>query len=112
MRDREMTVTVDQVSADLQFLADTDEAAAIAKRAVEAEEWLAKKYRAIEFLAATGNNEERKAKAEVSEAVKLHVERYLDAVQESAALENKRKTALLRIDVFRTLSANMRQGNV
>ena len=107
-----MIVTEQQISADLQFLADTDEAAAMAKRAVEAEEWLTKKHRAIEFLAATGNNEERKAKAEVSEAVKLHVERYLDAVQESATLENKRKTTLLRIDVFRTLSANRRQGQV
>ena len=107
-----MIVTEQQIAADLQFLADTDEAAAMAKRAVEAEEWLAKKYRAIEFLAATGNNEERKAKAEVSESVKLHSERRLDAIQEAERLNNERKTRMLRIEVYRTLSANRRQGNV
>ena len=95
---------------DLQRLANTDLEAAQLKRAVEAHDYLCKKAKYIEFLAATGNNEERKAKSEVHENYKIAKDKYLDAVQESEALQNERQTLRLKIDVWRSLNANRRQA--
>lgn len=95
---------------DLSRLAETDHEAAILKRAVEAADYVAKKYRNIEFLQANGNNEERKALAEASGTYEEKRNLYFDALEESEKLQNERKTCQLRIDVWRSLNANRRQG--
>ena len=103
--------TVESTGDDLQFLAETDVRAAQLKRAVEAYDYLAKKQKQIEFLAAEGSVAERTAVAESSEAYDIARNKYFGAIEESLALENERKTRTLRIDVWRSLNANRRQGS-
>lgn len=106
-----MTVpTVESTGDDLRFLAETDLKAAQLKRAVEAHDYIAKKTKNIEFLAAQGSVAERTAIAESSKSYEEQRNKYFDAVEESEALQNERKTRQLRIDVWRSLNANRRQG--
>ena len=107
-----MLPTSEQIGKDLQQLADTDASAAMLKRAVEAAAYVLKKKRYIEFIDADGNNEERKAKAEIATSVANAAADYHQAIEESEAMQNLRKTLQLRIDVWRSINANRRQGNV
>ena len=95
---------------DLRKLAETDYEAAKLKRGVEAADYVAKKYWNIEFLAATGNVEERKAQAGISQAHDISKLKYFDALEASEKIQNERRTLQLRIDVWRSLNANRRQG--
>ncbi len=97
-------------SNDLIRLAVTDVEAAELKRSVEAAAYILKKKKYIEFLAATGNNEERKAHAETSGSHTEAIEKYLDAVVASESIQNERKTCQLRIEVWRSVNANRRQA--
>ena len=107
-----MTNVLDDYSPgdDLKRLANTDHEAAQLKRGVEAASYILKKRKYIEFLGASGNNEERKAKSETSDSHADATEKYLDAVVASESLQNERKTCQLRIDVWRSLNANRRQA--
>ena len=95
---------------DLLFLAETDVEAAQLKRAVEATVYVSKKTKDIEFESAQGSVELRKALAGASDSYEQAMEKYFDAIETSEALQNKRKTAQLRIDVWRSVNANRRQG--
>lgn len=97
-------------SEDLMRLANTDQEAAQLKRAVEAQAYILKKTKYLEFLNASGNNEVRKAISETSQPYDDKTTTYLDAVEASETLQNERKTCQLRIDVWRSLNANRRQG--
>lgn len=94
----------------LQRLAETDIMAAQLKRAVEAYKYVAKKKRAIAFLSASGTVAEREAKAEKDETYQTELNNMFDAIEQSEAIQNERKTIVLTIDVFRTIQANRRQG--
>ena len=105
-------VSVRDVGDALTRMAETDYDAAKLKRAVEAHAYIAKKKRYIAFLAATGNVEERKANAEKDINYWDEREKYFDAVEENEAMQNERKTLTLKIDVWRSLNANQRTGNI
>lgn len=103
-------ITENQLEQDLQFLADTDEEAAQLKTDRERQEWIVKRTKATVIEYEEGAMELRKSKAETHEKTKEAQERYLEAFQKAEQLYNKRKTAELRIEVWRSINANRRHG--
>jgi actin-related protein len=100
-----------EVGQALRRLALTDAEAAQLKRAVEAHHYIARKKRYYAQLQSTHKTvDDRKADSEQSKEYAEEMEKYFDAVQESEALQNERKTLQLKIDVWRSLNANRRQG--
>ena len=100
------------VERALKYLADTDEAHAKAKALVKALEHGFKTIKAEEYLNAQGTNGEREQKAYASTAYKEVTNRYAQAVVDFELMENKRERAVLTVDLYRTLSANQRKGNI
>jgi hypothetical protein len=100
------------VEKALDYLKDTDEAHAKAKALVKALEHGFKTIKAEEYLNATGTNGEREQRAYASTAYKELTNRYAQAVIDFELMENKRERAALTIDVWRSLNANQRKGNI
>lgn len=107
-----MTVSVEKMEKALAYLATTDFQSAEFKAEVRRKEYIAKKVRARVFLSSEGNNEERKAQGEVSEEVSKAEEELAQMEAEYEKLKAKRMTAALLIDVWRSLNASRRQGNI
>jgi hypothetical protein len=101
-----------QLSDALDFLSRTDHEAAEAKVFAMRKEYLVDLARKQLFLTSEGNIEIRKATAETSRAVQQSINEYLDATVALERLKARRTTAALRIEVWRTQSANQRQGNI
>lgn len=94
--------------AALDYLNEQPHPVAVARSGLVRAENLRKSTYAKEFLNAKGNNEERKASAEISpayEAAKTNEER---AVQEFRDHEQRVKKAELVIDLWRTVQSNNR----
>lgn len=100
----------DRVSKAVDYLVKTDEPWARACAALEAAEMAAKQEREIAFLEAEGTQGEKAAKANSSGRVKLAGKAVEAAVFEKEILKARRGTALVVIDVFRTLEASKRRG--
>ena len=96
----------------LGLLARTDEEAAELKTSVLRREYIADLIRKRLFLSAEGNNEERKAQAEVSKDVQDAMGLYFEAVREFERIKAKRATEELIVEAWRSVNANRRQGNV
>lgn len=101
-----------RLSAALDLLVNTDEPSAELKVQMLRKEYICDLVRKRTFLSAEGNNEERKAKSETSREVQDSITVYLDAVAEFEKIRAKRTTEALIVEVWRTQSANQRQGNV
>lgn len=97
-------IDIKQVEDALNFLSDTDIQAGQLKRAVEAHDWLADKAESRSFLVQEGNVAERNHKASLDPEVTAQREKWLDAIAESSALENQRKTAQLKIGVWQSIN--------
>lgn len=96
------------VQAALEYLGAEPHPVAVTRANVTRAENLRKKAFANEFLNAKGNNEERKATAEVSavyEAAKTNEEK---AIEEFRDHEQRVKRAELVIDLWRTVQSNNR----
>lgn len=96
------------VQAAMDYLGIQPHPVAVSRAAVVRSENLRKKAFANEFLNAKGNNEERKATAEVSavyEAAKTNEEK---AIEEFRDHEQRVKRAELVIDLWRTVQSNNR----
>ncbi len=96
------------VQAALDYLGAEPHPVATARANVVRAENLRKKTFASEFLNAKGNNEERKASAEISpayEAAKTHEEK---AIEEFRDHEARVKKAELVIELWRTVQSNIR----
>ena len=105
-------ISKDRLEKALTFISETDEKAAELKTDVERAAYKSKKIKATLFVHGEGSVEMRKAGAETAqEAIDADAE-YLQAHQDSQALENKRKTEFLIVDVWRSLNASRRQGNI
>lgn len=103
-------ISDERLSQAMKYLAETDKQCAELKAEVARKDYICKKTRARIFLLATGNNEERKAHAETSaDTENVEFERY-NTIAEFEKLRAKRETESLVIEVWRTLSANRRQG--
>ena len=101
-----------QAEKHLDYLAETDEAYALAITAAKAKSFLIKKRMAQAFLNAKGTGETRKQEAEVNEDVLQSKKEYLKAFNEAEILSAKRETARLKWEHWRSLEASRRVGGV
>ena len=103
-------ITDDRLQKALTFLADTDEKAAELKVEVERAAYLLKAMKSAIIIREDGAMELRKAVAEKGSAEKTG--EWLETLRQFEALTNKRKTEALIVDVWRSLNANRRVGNL
>ena len=96
----------------VQYLVDTDAECAKAKALVVGLEEQRKTVKSIEFLKAEGTMAEKEAIAYSSTAYREHIEKLENATAEYETLRNRRLTASLIIEVWRTEAANKRSGNL
>ena len=103
-------ITEETVDECIRYMAETDHECAERKAELERSIIYARKARAREFIIAVGNNELRKATAEISIEVAEADDRYIDAVKRDASMRNTRATKDLQINVWRSLEASRRRG--
>ena len=101
-----------EVSEALTFLSSTDESAAKAKSYFMGLGEQCKTIHAIEFLKHEGPIEERKSQAYASWDYRQHLVKLEQANLDYETLRNKRLTAELKIEVWRSENANRRRGNI
>lgn len=105
-------ISEDRLEKALRYMAETDAPCAAAKGDVERAEYRCKMVRAREFMTAEGSVEARKAAAEVSDSVQQAETDRCNAIVAFEAIKAKRQTEALIIDVWRTLEASRRHGNI
>ena len=93
----------------MMYLAHTDEDAAKAKALCKKLEKIERIIRGEAFLRAAGTVAEREAKAVTSEQYKEHVSYAENCWVDSELLDNKRHTEEVIVDIWRTMSANLRK---
>lgn len=72
-----------------------------------------KSVRAVESLKATGKTiSENEKRAEASEAYKYVLMEYEEAVCEFTLIDSYRHAAEIKVDLYRTMSASLRRGNI
>ena len=101
-----------KVEEDLQYLAKTDERYAELKAGVE---HMKNMLKSVKGSFVTNSKEAVSKATEAFYAGKDYIDvrdRMKTVYQEFFTLETKRQTAVLRIDVWRTLEATRRKGNV
>ena len=105
---------IDQAKAEaaLAFLADTDADCASAKSLLEGLTRQERTIKSVAFLDAIGSVAERNARAEVSVAYTEHTKKVEAAVLDYHTLRNRRDTAVMVIEFFRTLESSRRKGNI
>lgn len=102
-----------RVGRALSYLSASDEPWARACAALEAAEMAQKQEREIAFLECDeGTQAVRAAKANTSDKVRLAGKAVETAVFEKELLKARRATAIVVIDVFRSINANRRAGMV
>jgi hypothetical protein len=102
----------DRLGAAMRYLATTDEEAAKLKVEVARSEYRCKLTRASVFLESEGSVEARKAQAEVSERVQKAEDQLMKALGAYEHMKAKRATEEWIVEVWRSMNANRRQGNV
>lgn len=105
-------ITEKSVEAALRYLAETDAKHAMAKAEINALEDLTKTVFGFSFESTTGAVEARKAAAYTTNEYIAHIEKKKQAEIAYFEMDNKRKRAMLQIEVWRSLNANRRQGNI
>jgi len=96
----------------LKYLAETDEPCAKAKSLMKSLEHALKTVEATEFLRSDGTQEAKKSSARASQAYRDMIDKIHEATLDYETMNNKRKTAEMCIEVFRSQNANMRKGNI
>lgn len=106
-------ISDERMEKALKYLATTDERTAEAKAEVSRCEYLAKRVRARHFLTAEGSSvEAKKAIAETTNDATSADEMLVSAILVYEKLKSKRTTEELIIEVWRSIQANRRAGNV
>jgi len=105
-------ISEDRLQKALTFLAQTDEDAAKAKALMIGLEKQEKSILAAAFMDAEGTVAERDARSRLDPLYKEWRDKYEEAVTVYEHTRNKRITEALMVEVFRTMSANQRRGNV
>ena len=105
-------ITDERLQKALTFLADTDEKAAELKVEVERAAYLLKAMKSAIIIREDGAMELRKAVAEKDALTANKTGAWLETLRMYEALTNKRKTEVLIVDVWRSLNANRRVGNL
>ena len=107
-----MTLTETDAHNALMFLVQTDEEAARAKSYYQALDDAKKTIEACEFMKASGSAGERKQIALSSDEYLLHLSKVENALLDWETLRNKRSTAALQIEMWRSINSNMKKGNI
>ena len=105
-------ITEQQVQKAIDYLTKTDEPCAKAKARMKVSEQLRKTSEATAFLKATGSGVVRKQEAYASQEFIEATNEIYNATMDFEIMANKRKRAELTIDVWRSLNANQRRGNI
>ena len=106
-------VSEDRISKVLDYLAATDETYAEAKVATSRTEYLAKLQESMAYKEITvGSIEDKKAEAKISPKVMAKWDEHYSALIAYEKMRAKRERAVLLVDLWRSLNANRRQGNV
>jgi len=105
-------ITDKRVETAIKYLASTDESHARERANYHALEQLRKTVRAQCFGDAKGGVKEREMAAECDPIYIEHIERIKQAEFEFHHTHNKRKLAELTVEMYRTMSANQRKGNI
>ena len=102
----------DKMVKALRYLAETDDTFAYHKAHAARTEHKAKAIKQAMFLHSTGTVAERTAQAEDSEEYKAAMDNYFEALREAEHVKNKRTTASIMIDVWRSLNSSRNKGNI
>ena len=104
-------LTQEDAEAALMFLAGTDEQYGKLQTQVKATLFLADQTRYNIFLSAEGKNiEERKAKSVIDQVYTDRMRDHYKAEKDMRILQAERKTAELKIDLWRSINAARRTG--
>lgn len=101
-----------RLSAQIDYLESTDVHAAELKADVERYEYMFKRAKALAFKLAEGTVADRNATAETKEEVYAAAEKWFKAIERSEEVRARRQTAALIVDVWRSMNANRRVGNL
>lgn len=101
-----------QLFEDLSFLSSTDVEAAKLKVDELRQKYIMERTEENEYLAADGTVADRKAKAKQTKKYLDQESVYLKAYEDHEVLKAQRYSAILRVEVWRSMNANRRQGNV
>jgi hypothetical protein len=102
-------ISEERLEKAITYLAHTDEPAANARALCKKLEKMDRIIRGEAFLKADGTVAEREAKAVTSQQFRDHVAYAENCWVDSELLDNKRHTEEVIIDVWRTMSANLRK---
>ena len=105
-------ISQDRLQKALEYLATTDGPCAQAKALMVGLTEQTKTVKAIAFLEAQGTVAERDARAYASTQYQAHILKLQDATMEFETMRNRRLTAEMTIECWRTLQANQRRGNL
>lgn len=105
-------ITDERLERSLAYIAETDDEHAKLKTDMLRNEFKAKKVKAAVFLHMTGTVAEREAQAMASDDYDEGMKSYFEVCGKFNALDNRRDREFIVIDVFRTISANSRRGNI
>lgn len=107
-----MNITDESVEKAVAYLAETDVTHARARAEYRALSEMRKTVRAFCFSDAKGGVKVREMAAECHCDYIAHIEKIKQAEIHYFTMTNKRKRAELTVELYRTVSANQRRGNV
>ena len=107
-------ITENRLEQALKYLSDTDEQSAEANANVKYLDRLLKRKKAL-FITSDKNLKSISAKEQgfyASDIYEKAIDEQFNAEVKASTLENKRDKEILVIDLFRTLEASRRKGNI
>ena len=105
-----MSISDKRLDQALEYLVETDESCALLLADVERTEAKAKAVKDTVFLHSAGTIAERTALAGTAEEYAEALTLYFAAIEAYRKVANKRQTEEIVVGVWRSLSANRRQG--
>jgi len=105
-----MSITQERMEKALEYLATTDEPFAEAKSLMEGKAKQEKTVLGLVFLRETGTKDEREYQARVSDSYHTWKREYEAAVLDFELYKNRRITATLLSELWRSLNSNRRQA--
>ena len=105
-------ISYDDAEKALNYLKATDEEAARAKALYQGLDEAKKTVLACEFMKADGSASERNQIALSSGEYLLHLEKMDNSLLDFEIIKNRRKSAELQIEMWRSVNSNQRKGNI
>lgn len=107
-----MVISDQRLEQALTFIAESDQQIGHWRAQVLRTEFLAKSAEALAFKSQQGAIEERKQSARLTPEVSAAWEKHFQAVLEYEKLKAQRERQYIVIELYRTMSANLRRGQV